>query len=85
MIVSIWTGNSSIPPPPPTFTAAPTATATYTATPEPTSTPTATPIPIDVLAEVNARLPVLFLGAIAALGLVVVAAGVSILRGPRDI
>jgi photosystem II stability/assembly factor-like uncharacterized protein len=71
--------------PPPTHTAAPTATATNTATPAPTSTPTATPIPIDVLAEVNARLPALFLGAIAVLGLVVMAAGVSILRGPRDI
>jgi len=44
-----------------------------------------TPIPIDVMAEINTRLPVIFLGAIAALGLVVMAAGVSILRGPRDI
>jgi hypothetical protein len=38
-----------------------------------------------VLAEVNARLPVLLLGVMAALSLVVVAAGVAILRGPRDI
>jgi hypothetical protein len=62
-------------------TATPTVTATFT----PSATPTLTPIPIDVLAEVNARLPVLLLGAMSILGLVVVIAGVAILRGPRDI
>ena len=68
---------------PPSATVPPTMTATDTVTPAPT--PTVTPIPIDVLAEVNARLPVLLLGVMAALSLVVVAAGVAILRGPRDI
>jgi len=42
-------------------------------------------VPIDLAAEVSARLPVLFMGAIALLGAVVLVAGVSILRGPRDI
>ncbi|HHW88503.1 MAG TPA: hypothetical protein GX400_20140 [Chloroflexi bacterium] len=69
----------------PTMTSTPTATSTFTATATPTATPTMTPIPIDVLAEVNARLPVVLLGAMSILGLVVVAAGVAILRGPRDI
>lgn len=73
--------------PMPTFTATPTATTppTATATFTPTATPTLTPIPINVLAEVNARLPVVLLGAMSILGLVVLAAGVAILRGPRDI
>jgi len=76
---------ATITPAPPTVTPASPATATATSTPAPTATPTVTPIPIDVMAEINTRLPVIFLGAIAALGLVVMAAGVSILRGPRDI
>lgn len=78
---------------PPTATVAPTETATpqpsatptITNTPEPTSTATPTPVPIDLAAEVGARLPVLFMGTIALLGAVVLVAGVSILRGPRDI
>jgi hypothetical protein len=78
--------TSEVTPPPTAIpTMPPTVTATSTITATITATPTATPIPIDVLAEVSARLPVLLLGAIAALGLVVVVAGVSILRGPRDI
>ena len=72
-------------PAPPSATAPLTMTAIDTTTPAPTPTSTATPIPIDLLAEVNARLPVLLLGLMAALSLVVVAAGVAILRGPRDI
>ena len=73
--------------PAPTLTATPTVTTTPTATSTvtPSATPTLTPIPIDVLAEVNARLPVVLLGAMSILGLVVVMAGVAILRGPRDI
>lgn len=71
----------------PTETSTPTETATPTgtATSAPTPTPTATPIPINLAAEVEKRLPAIFLGAIAVLGTVVLAAGVSILRGPRDI
>lgn len=71
----------------PTDTATPTdmATPTTTATAPPTPTSTATPVPIDLIAEVEQRLPAIFLGAIAVLGTVVLVAGVSILRGPRDI
>jgi hypothetical protein len=50
-----------------------------------TPTPTATPVPIDVAAEVRTRLPLLFTGASLALFFVIVAAGISIVRGPRDI
>ncbi|MBW7886038.1 MAG: hypothetical protein H3C34_26095 [Caldilineaceae bacterium] len=73
----------------PPASATPTATPLPTDTPAPTATPTATPAPtrepIDIIAEVNDRLPVVFLGLTAILAVVVVAAGVSILRGPRDI
>ncbi len=62
-----------------------TATATTTATAQPTPTPTMTPVPIDLIAEAEKRLPAIFLGAIAVLGVVVLLSGVSILRGPRDI
>lgn len=43
------------------------------------------PPPIDVIAEVRARLPMILLGAIIVFGVVVLAAGVSIWQGPRDI
>lgn len=69
----------------PTPTMPPTATAPPTATPTITPTPTATPVPIDVVAEVRTRLPVLFAGAALVMLAVIVAAGVSIVRGPRDI
>lgn len=59
--------------------------ATATPSPAPTPTPTVTPIPIDIMAEVTTRLPILFMGAIAIFAVVVIAAGVSILRGPQDI
>jgi hypothetical protein len=42
-------------------------------------------VPIDVVAEVRTRLPVLFAGAALVMLFVIVAAGVSIVRGPRDI
>ncbi|MCS6825664.1 MAG: hypothetical protein NZ553_03535 [Caldilinea sp.] len=62
------------------------ATPPMTPTPLPaTSTPQAMATPIDVIAELNARLPAILVGAIVVFGLVVLAAGVSILRGPRDI
>jgi len=68
-----------------TATSQPSATPTSTHTPEPTLTATPTPVPIDLAASVSARLPALFIGAIALLGAVVLVAGMSILRGPRDI
>lgn len=49
----------------------------------PTQEPTSPPV--DVIAAVRARLPVILLGTIIVLGVVVLAAGVSILQGPRDI
>lgn len=78
-------------PAPPTATPTETPTAPPTDTPPPTwtptitPTPTATPVPIDVVAEVRTRLPVLFAGAALVMLFVIVAAGVSIVRGPRDI
>lgn len=88
--------NTAVPQPtatsaPPTATAVPTATASPTITPPPTATPTvtptptATPVPIDVVAEVRTRLPVLFVGAALVMLLVILGAGISIIRGPRDI
>ncbi len=72
-----------------TATSTETATATATATPTetPTATPTATPtrVPIDVVATLYASLPPVFVGAGLLLALVVLAAGFSIIRGPRDI
>lgn len=62
------------------------ATAPMAPTPLPTpATPEAAVMSIDVIAELNARLPAILMGAIVVFGLVVLAAGVSILRGPRDI
>jgi hypothetical protein len=68
-----------------TATLPPTATALPTATPTVTPTPTATPVPIDVVEEVRTRLPILFGGAALVMLSVIVAAGISIVRGPRDI
>jgi hypothetical protein len=44
-----------------------------------------TPIPIDVVREVTDRLPWLFGVATLLLSLMVVPAGIAIVRGPRDI
>ncbi|GIV77123.1 MAG: hypothetical protein KatS3mg050_1517 [Litorilinea sp.] len=77
--------------PSPVPTATPTATATETPTVTPTATPTVTPtatptrVPIDVVATIYASLPPVFVGAGLLLALVVLAAGFSIIRGPRDI
>lgn len=71
--------------PTPGATSSPTPSPTASATPTPAPTPTPTPIPIDVVEEVTTRLPILFLGATAILALTVMAAGISIIRGPRDI
>ncbi|PJF45520.1 MAG: hypothetical protein CUN48_18470 [Candidatus Thermofonsia Clade 3 bacterium] len=72
----------------PSSVGAATMEATAPVTPTPLSvsaTPEAAVTPIDVIAELNARLPAILMGAIVVFGLVVLAAGVSILRGPRDI
>lgn len=74
-----------VPPESPTATATASAVPTATPTPSPAPTPTPTPIPIDVVEEVATRLPIFFLSAIGLLSLTVVAAGISIIRGPRDI
>jgi len=76
-------------PVPPTATTTPTPTLTPTATTTPTatatSTPTPTPTPINVAEVVYATLPPVFLAASLFLVAVIVMAGVSIVRGPRDI
>ena len=69
----------------PTATLVPTQTPTATATPTPTATATPTPIPIDYAAELYQRLPPVLVGAGALLFLVILGAGLSIIRGPRDI
>ncbi len=73
----------------PTATITPTATATETPTPEPTptmtATPTNTPTPIDVAAIVYSSLPPVMVGVSVLLVAVIVMAGLSIVRGPRDI
>ncbi len=65
----------------PTATGTPTATATATAT----FTPTPTRVPVDIAAAVYTNLPPVFVGAGVLLFLVVIGAGLSIVRGPRDI
>jgi len=67
--------------------ATPTATAPPPASPTPaaTATPTATRIPIDVAATLYRSLPPLFVGTSVLLVLVIIAAGFSVVRGPRDI
>jgi hypothetical protein len=63
----------------------PTNTATATPTPPPTATPTITPTPINVAAVIYSNLPPVFVGASALLVIVIIAAGISVIRGPRDI
>jgi hypothetical protein len=65
----------------PTATLPPTATPTVTLTP----LPTATREPIDVGGLVAVTLPPVFVGAAVLLVFVIVAAGMSLVRGPRDI
>jgi hypothetical protein len=73
--------------PPPTETAPPTATLLPTETPTitPTPLPTPTRAPIDVAEVIYTSLPPVFVGAGALLLLVIIAAGFSVIRGPRDI
>lgn len=66
-------------------TATPTETASPTSIPAPTPTPTPTRIPIDVAAVVYSALPPLLLGLAALTFVVMIGAGISVLRGPRDI
>jgi hypothetical protein len=68
-----------------TVTPSPTDSPTDVATPTATSTPTQTPTPIDVVEVIYKNLPPVFVGAGVLLFAVIVAAGVSIVRGPRDI
>lgn len=76
-------------PVPPTPTETPTATNTNTPTPEqsptPTPTPTATPTPIDVAAIVSASLPPVLVAVSLVMVAIILMAGISIVRGPRDI
>ncbi|MCB0092118.1 MAG: hypothetical protein KDE54_29720, partial [Caldilineaceae bacterium] len=64
---------------------------TETATPEPTNTPTitptptATPTPIDVVEVMTENLPPILVGLSIMLVVVVLGAGLSLVRGPRDI
>jgi hypothetical protein len=68
-----------------TATPAPTDSPTITLTPSVTPTPTVTPTPIDVVQLVYTNLPPVFVGASALLVVVIIAAGISVIRGPRDI
>ena len=83
------TPTVTLTPVPPTPTATPTATATNTATPEipptATPTPTVTPTPIDVAAVVSATLPPALIAVSLVMGAIILMAGISIVRGPRDI
>lgn len=76
-------------PVPPTPTETPTATATNTPTPEipptATPTPTVTPTPIDVVAVVSASLPPVLMAVSLIMVAIILVAGISIVRGPRDI
>ena len=67
-----------------TETPQPIATSTVTATPTTTPTPTATPVPIDLGALFYESMPPLFMGLGLLLIVVVVGAGISIVRGPKD-
>ncbi|MEZ4735372.1 MAG: hypothetical protein R3E79_50410 [Caldilineaceae bacterium] len=73
----------------PTITPMPTPTVTDTPTPEPTptntATPTNTPTPIDVVAVVAAGLPPVLIVLSLFMVAVILVAGISIVRGPRDI
>jgi subtilisin family serine protease len=84
------TETFAVPPtetPVPSPTDIPTATLTATDTPPPTMTPLPTPTrePLDVAAVLYTSLPPVFVGAGVLLALVIVAAGLSVIRGPRDI
>ena len=70
-----------VPPESPTAIPTPTLTPTVTETP----LPTATREPIDVAEMVAVTLPPVFVGAGVLLVFVIVAAGLSLVRGPRDI
>ena len=78
---------------PPEDDSTPTATATPTVTPTPTSTatpadtptPTVTPVPIDIAEAIYSSLPPVFVGASVLLVVVIFAAGIAVVRGPRDI
>lgn len=71
--------------PQPSETPPPTEPPTATASPTVTPTPTATRVPIDVAEVLYSSLPPVFMGAGVLLFLVVVGAGISIVRGPKDI
>ena len=85
--------NTPLPTDTPTITQTPTQTGTPTNTPTVTETPTATltptptstRVPIDVGKVVYTSLPPVFVGASILLVFVIVAAGLSVVRGPRDI
>jgi hypothetical protein len=70
-----------VPPESPTAIPTPTLTPTVTETP----LPTATREPIDVAEMVAVTMPPVFVGAGVLLVFVIVAAGLSLVRGPRDI
>jgi len=74
-------------PPPATDTPIPVDTPSPVATEPPTETPTPAPTrtPINVEELVQTTLPPVFVGASILLAVVVVAAGLSVIRGPRDI
>ncbi|MCB0123551.1 MAG: hypothetical protein KDE58_14970, partial [Caldilineaceae bacterium] len=69
----------------PTLSPTPSDTPLPTASPTATATPTPTPTPIDVGEVVYAALPPVFVAVSVLLLGVIVAAGASIVRGPRDI
>jgi len=71
----------------PTATPTPTLTPTptSTATPADTPTPTLTPVPIDIGEAIYSSLPPVFVGASVLLVVVIFAAGIAVVRGPRDI
>jgi len=71
--------------PSPTPTETPTVTPTFTNTPTATNTPLVTPTPIDVGRIARTAAPPLLLGLGIIAFILVVIAGVAILRGPRDI
>jgi hypothetical protein len=68
-----------------TDTPAPTETPTLVQTATNTATPTITPTPVDVVQVIYTNLPPVFVGASVLLVVVIVAAGISVVRGPRDI
>jgi photosystem II stability/assembly factor-like uncharacterized protein len=87
------TETPTLTPTPATNTPSPTVTATTPPTETPTTPPTATatpsptvtPTPIDVVQVIYTNLPPVFVGASVLLVVVIIAAGISVIRGPRDI